>query len=371
MGGIATLVDVSVVFIAVEFLGFRDIFGDTLGVLLGAVLGFSFAVSQSFILHHFWTFQVESKKYKPLFLKFLLVSLVGLFFTICWMFLFVDIFNIHYLIAKILTSSIVLVWNFLANKYWTFQVSISKIHIPELFSIDLSILIPSYNEANRIVPTIQKIQDFLKKQSFSWEIIVIDDGSTDEMPSVLKKLQQEIPFFIHRYPQNKGKGFACKMGIYQAKGKNILLMDADFSTPIFEVIPLLKALETSDIAIGSRYLSNSSIEVSQPPLRVAIGRIGNILIQFLILENIVDTQCGFKLFPHKIAKEIFSRQKIHRFGFDIEALAIAKSFGYSIAEVPVHWINSTDSRVRPIRDAFRTFFDLFYIKFNFWTGRYL
>jgi len=370
VGGIATLIDLGTVFVAMEFLAFPVLFGDKFGILFAATLGFSFAVVHSFILHHFWTFQVESKKYKFLFVKFLIVSLVGLCCTLFLMFGFVHILGIYYMVAKICTSAIVLVWNFLANKYWTFQVSVRRADIPEVFLKDLSVVIPSFNEANRIVPTLQKVHDFLAHQSFSSEIIVANDGSTDGTLSVLHTLQKKIDFTVVGYPKNKGKGFACTTGIYAATGKNILIMDADFSTPIEEVLPLLETLKNADIAIGSRYLHDSKIEISQPKFRIAIGRIGNSLIQFLFLKNIVDTQCGFKLFPHGIAKEIFSRQKIHRFGFDIEALAIAKSLGYSITEVPVRWVNSADSRVRPIRDALRTLFDLLFIKLNFWTGRY-
>ncbi len=148
------------------------------------------------------------------------------------------------------------------------------------------------------------------------------------------------------------------------------MTDADNSTPIEEYASLIQKMRKNDIAIGSRYLKNSQVKRKQSASRIAIGRIGNFLIQMFLVDGITDTQCGFKLFTHHSAKEIFFRQKVTRFGFDVEVLVIANTLNYSIAEVPVSWFNSPESRFRPIRDAIRTFFDLLYIKLNLWSGRY-
>ena len=124
------------------------------------------------------------------------------------------------------------------------------------------------------------------------------------------------------------------------------------------------------MVIGSRYISGSTIVVKQPEYRVFIGRLGNKLIQFFLLDGVTDTQCGFKAFQHEAAKQIFSRMKVNRFGFDIEILSIARLLNFTVKEMPVNWYNSPESRIRPIKDALRTFGELIYIKLNLWGGRY-
>ena len=126
----------------------------------------------------------------------------------------------------------------------------------------------------------------------------------------------------------------------------------------------------SDVAIGSRYMSKSQVKITQPLYRIILGRVGNFLIRLFLIDGIKDTQCGFKLFEHKAAQEIFFVQKIKRFAFDMEALVVADNLGYKITEVPVSWYNYTESRFRPIKDALRTLRDLVYIKVNLWSGRY-
>ncbi len=155
-----------------------------------------------------------------------------------------------------------------------------------------------------------------------------------------------------------------------ARGRYILFTDADNSTPIEELAGFLPQMQRADVAIGSRYLSESKVHIKQPWYRIAIGRIANFLIQLFLVDGIRDTQCGFKLFRHHAAKDIFSRMKVEGFGFDMEALTLAELLGYSVRELPVDWYNSDSSRVRPLKDTFRTFKDLVFIKLNVWTGKY-
>jgi putative flippase GtrA len=363
VGGIGTGIDFFIVFLLVEGTGMNPVF---------AVLpGFLCATWNNFFLNKIWTFPETSSTFRRLWIKFFIVSSIGLGMTILLMYVFWDIFGIHYLLGKLFTSFVVLLWNFFANKYWTFRARERHVHLPERYTYSLSIVIPAYNEENRIKNTIIIIDSYRKRKNISAEIIVISDGSTDKTNSIIRELCQDIPditFVSHR--KNKGKGYSVRCGVERSRGEYILMTDADNSTPIEEYEVLQKKMKNNHIAIGSRYLKGSSVKRKQSFFRIAIGRIGNTLVRFLLIERIADTQCGFKLFTHKAAKEIFIRQKVVRFGFDIEALVVARMLGYKVVEVPVSWFNSVESRIRPVRDALRTFFDIIYIKLNVWSGRY-
>lgn len=363
VGVMGTAIDLLVVILLVELFDFHPV--------LAAFFGFLLAVTNNFFLNKIWTFQNRSKNYRKLWIKFFLVSSVGLAMTIALMYMFWEIFHIDYRIAKLLTSAIVLVWNFLANKFWTFTMDERHVHIPATFDYEVSVVIPAYNEEDRIQNTLILVDAYFRRKKIKGEIIVVSDGSTDGTERVLRKMKDDIrnlTIVVHR--KNHGKGFAVQKGIEKSRGEYILMADADSSTPIEEYEKLKKKIRNKHIAIGSRYLKNSKVKRRQPASRVFIGRIGNALIRLFLVDGIQDTQCGFKLFEHRIAKEIFCRQKIKRFGFDVEVLVIAKSLNYKIIEVPVSWFNAIGSRFRPIRDAIRTFFDLVYIKMNLWSGRY-
>jgi dolichyl-phosphate beta-glucosyltransferase len=365
VGVLGTFIDLATLYFFVEYLG--------IAVIPASILSFTLAVINNFLLNKKWTFKNSSRNYRKLFLKFLTVSLVGLGLTILFMSLFVHLMKIWYMLAKALTSIIVLTWNFLGNKRWTFNIKKIQIEIPKQFPFDLSIIIPAYNEENRIKNTLLSINDYIKNTNLNAEIIVVDDGSKDKTMEIVDKYQKKIPnLYLVALSKNKGKGFAIKKGVEISKGKYILFTDADNSTPIEEHKNLMGKLRKmgTDIAIGSRYLANSNVKIKQPLYRVLLGRFGNLLIRVFLIDGIQDTQCGFKLFKYKAAKEIFSMQKIKRFGFDMEALVIAKSLGYKIVEVPVSWFNSPESRVRPIKDGLITLKDLMYIKLNLLIGRY-
>ncbi len=365
VGASGTFLDLGSLFIFVEYV--------KLPLLLAATFSFILAVVNNFLLNKLWTFKDPSKNYRKLFIKFLIVSLVGLGLTLSLMHLLVNVFMIWYMISKAITSLVVLTWNFLGNKLWTFKSKKFESNNHESFLYDLSIVLPAYNEENRIKSTLILINDYVVSTGLNAEIIVVDDGSKDRTVEILEACKGKIKNLkVESYKQNQGKGFAVKTGILSSKGKYILVADADNSTPIEELENLMKELKESkaQIAIGSRYLAASKVQVRQPRYRIILGRLGNILIRMFLIDGIRDTQCGFKLFEHNVAKNIFSLQKVKRFGFDMEMIVIATSLDYKIVEVPVSWFNSVESRVRPIKDAIITLKDLFYIKINLWSGRY-
>lgn len=223
----------------------------------------------------------------------------------------------------------------------------------------LSIIIPAYNEAERLPETLALVRDYLEQQSFTAEVLVVDDGSTDGTAACVQKMQKRFPQLrLERTPENQGKGGAVRHGMLQATGEYRLFMDADHSTPITELDKFLPELEHFDVLIGSRYLHSESIKVKQPWKRRVISRSGNWLIQRALLPGIVDTQCGFKLFSAKAAEAIFSRQTMLRWSFDIELLTIAQEMGFSIKEIPVDWYDAKDSKLRAVHAALRSVKDV-------------
>lgn len=364
VGALGTAVDLGSLYLFVEFLH--------LPVLLATALSFLLAVINNFLLNKHWTFQNKSSNIQKQFIKFLLVSLVGLALTELFMVLFVYGFKIWYMAAKLMTSGLVLIWNFLANKYWTFRDRIYYVPSRTEFGHDVSVIVPAYNEERRIRRTLETVDGYFRSRALSREIIVIDDGSSDGTAQVVGELARSIPGLrVISYRPNRGKGHAVRRGVEESDGRYILFTDADNSTPIEEFDRFLPLLPHTEVVIGSRYLEDSNVVIRQPWYRVLIGRFANALIRFFILDGIRDTQCGFKAFQHDAAQVVFSRMKVQRFGFDIEALAIARLFGFSVRELPVSWYNSAESRVKPLRDSLRTFRDLVYIKLNLWGGRYL
>lgn len=238
--------------------------------------------------------------------------------------------------------------------------------------MDLSVIIPAYNEEKRLPETLQDIAKFLNTYEKEVEVLVVDDGSTDNTIKVAQEYGKQIQHFrVIAQEQNQGKGAAVKRGMQEAKGEWKLFMDADNATPLNEVELLWPSTNEYEVIIGSRHLKTSNVVIAQPWYRRLISRAGNLLIQATIVRGIVDTQAGFKLFSKKAAQDIFSKQEIMRWGFDMELLAIAqKIFGYQIKEVPISWYNSNESRLRPIRDSWRTLKELMKIKWNLMTGVY-
>ena len=354
-------------------LGSLYLFIDRLHIhlLVATALSFLLAVINNFTLNKFWTFQNKHSNIRKQFIKFLIVSTIGLMLTEMCMAFFVYGLKIWYLSSKLFTSGLVLMWNFLANKYWTFKDRIFTVPGRDTYDYDVSVIVPAYNEQQRIGKTLEAIDDYFSNSPLTRQIIVVDDGSDDHTSDVVRNLKKDISALsVITYHPNRGKGHAIKKGLEESHGKYILFIDADNSTPIEEFEKFYPQLKDDQVVIGSRYISGSTVVVKQPKYRVFIGRLGNMLIQTFLLDGISDTQCGFKAFQHEAARQIFSRMKVDRFGFDIELLSIARLLNYTVKEMPVSWYNSPESRLRPIKDALRTFGELIYIKLNLWGGRY-
>ncbi|MBF0559045.1 MAG: GtrA family protein [Nitrospirae bacterium] len=363
VGCLGTAIDLASLYVFVDLLQIH--------LLVAAAISFMLAVINNFILNKYWTFQNRSSNIRKQFIKFLLVSIAGLLLTEICMAFFVYGLRIWYMAAKLITSGLVLTWNFLSNKYWTFKDRIFYVPHVDKYDYDVSVIVPAYNEEGRIERTLESINGYFLGKPLTRQIIVVDDGSSDNTAGIVEGLRNEVgALSLIKYHPNRGKGYAVKKGVEESRGEYILFSDADNSTPIEEFGKVYPLLKDNQVVIGSRYIPGSNIVVRQPGYRVLIGRLANKLIQFFLLDGIEDTQCGFKAFQHGAAKEIFSRMKVNRFGFDMELLAIARLLSFSTREVPVSWYDSSESRIRPVKDAIRTFGELVYIKLNLWGGRY-
>ena len=336
------------------------------------LFAFSFAVAVGFILHRVWTFRSRGQPVLRQFPRFILVSAVGAVSSCMLIYVFIDLSGMHPLLANALTSVFVLTWNFLSNKLWTFRITRRPHFIDETPLRDLTVIVPAYNEEHRLGPSLQEDIACLEAQGQDWEIIVVDDGSQDRTAAVVQRHLPSHPGRIHllRLPRNRGKGAAVQLGVVNATGRFILIVDADNATPIDTLGAFLKEAREDEILIGSRYVSSANIEKRQANSRVLIGRAGNLLIRFFLIEGISDTQCGFKLFPGRIAKDLFCRQRTEGWGFDMEILSIAQAMGLRIREKGVTWRDVPGSRLRPIRAAIRTLLELATIKINIWCGLY-
>ena len=232
--------------------------------------------------------------------------------------------------------------------------------------IYLSVVIPAFNEEKRIRETLSKIELYLIEQDYSYEIIVVDDGSVDNTAELVKNsTTYNHSLRLLKNEDNKGKGFSVKRGVLEARGVYILFSDADLSTPIEEIEKLMPWFDKGyDIVIGSRGLPQSNIIIHQPFYRETMGRIFSIIVQILNIRGINDTQCGFKCFRRDVAYQIFPKQTIRGFTFDVEVLYIASNLGNRIKEVPIDWYNSPQTSVNAISDYLKMFIDLLRIRFN-------
>jgi glycosyltransferase involved in cell wall biosynthesis len=236
--------------------------------------------------------------------------------------------------------------------------------------ITLSVIVPAYNEEKRLPETLKKVREYLNKQKYTSEVIVVDDGSKDKTHDIAEDLVKDWEGFkVVSYTPNRGKGFAVKTGMLAARGQWRLLMDADNSTDISEIEKLLKYKEDFEVIIGSRYLNKDSIKIKQPLSRRIVSRLGNILVRLVLGIKSGDTQCGFKLFSATVADKIFPLQAIDRWGFDMEILTIAIRHGYKIKEVAVDWYDAEGSQVKKTT-ALKTLKELFIIKWNVILGKY-
>ncbi len=228
----------------------------------------------------------------------------------------------------------------------------------------LSIIIPAYQEAQRLPASLEKVLNYIEGKSFQSEIIVVDDGSNDNTLEVAK---QYLDLNIHKVISNgtnKGKGYSVRSGVLLSQGDYILFSDADLSTPIEEMDMMLPYLENGyDVVIGSRALEDKSKERKMLWYREIMGRIYNFLGQLILFPGIRDSQCGFKAFKKESGKKLFQNQKIDGFSFDGEILFLAEREGLKIKELPINWFNADQSKVSLVGDSLKMFLDLIFIRY--------
>ena len=239
--------------------------------------------------------------------------------------------------------------------------------------LHLSVVIPAFNEERRLPGTLDSIITYLQSRPFRSEIIVVDDGSSDETAKIAISCRQKFPELrLLSNGRNRGKGFSVRRGMLEARGKFALFSDADLSTPIEEADKLLAVLSDQgyDGAIGSRAVDRSLIEIHQSVIREQAGIFFNRLVRRIMGIQFSDTQCGFKAFRTERARVIFERQRIERFGFDPEILFLAKRNGLRVAEVPVRWSHNPATKVNLAVDGIRMFLELLLIRWNALRGCY-
>ena len=227
----------------------------------------------------------------------------------------------------------------------------------------LSVVIPCFNEEKRLGPSLDAVLTYLRGRDYAWEILVVDDGSQDNTVKLAREKLVSTPHRVLKNKENEGKGAAFKRGMLESGGRYVLFTDADLSTPIEEVERLLAKLEEGfDVAIGSRGLQESRVEVRQNFIRESLGKTFNRIARLVSFKRVRDSQCGFKCFRRETARELFGAQKLKGFSFDAEIIYLAQRRGYKIAEVPVTWRNSPYSRVHILKDSFRMLVDIFRIR---------
>jgi dolichyl-phosphate beta-glucosyltransferase len=230
--------------------------------------------------------------------------------------------------------------------------------------LELSVVLPAYNEGRRLPPTLRRVLEFLHGSGMRAEVIVVDDGSRDDTVDQVRALAGDgVPLRLIEHGRNRGKGAAVRTGVLAAEGAVVLFSDADLSTPIEEVGKLIQALRAgADVAIGSRAVDRSLVEVHQPRARELMGRTFNLVVQAVVLPGLRDTQCGFKAFTHAAAQRVFAAVRREGFDFDVEALYRARRLGLKVVEVPVRWRNSPDTRVSALGDSMRMLTGVFQIR---------
>jgi dolichyl-phosphate beta-glucosyltransferase len=229
--------------------------------------------------------------------------------------------------------------------------------------MDLSVVIPAFNESLRLGPTLERVADYLGRTGFSYEVLVVDDGSSDGTGEVaqafvargVRLLRQEV---------NRGKGAVVRIGALASQGRAVLLLDADLSTPIEDLERLLPYLPEADLVLGSRAVAGSDILQHQPFYREMMGRTFNFIIQVLGVRGLRDTQCGFKLLDGDVARRLFAELTIQRFAYDVELVWLAQRRGYRVVEVGVRWADSPASKVNPLTDSARMFWDVLALRWR-------
>jgi dolichyl-phosphate beta-glucosyltransferase len=232
---------------------------------------------------------------------------------------------------------------------------------------ELSVVVPAYNESGRLPETLSVVKGYLNALDLSWELILVNDGSSDSTMELIRTEQDLDAGHLRGIDlqPNGGKGRAVAAGVAASQGALVLISDADLSTPIDELRKLRAAIDGgSDVAIGSRGKRDSQVEISQPIHRVLMGKIFNLIVQAVVLPGFWDTQCGFKLWKGPAARQVFAEMKLDgNVAFDVEVLYRARRHGYRIAEIPVRWYDSIPSRISPLRHSVEALIDIFKIRF--------
>lgn len=239
--------------------------------------------------------------------------------------------------------------------------------------VDLSIVVPAFNEEHRLPPTLERLAAHLARQPLRWEIVVVDDGSRDATCAVVERAMATIPNLrLVRQSPNRGKGAAVRRGMLAARGQIRVMSDADGSMPPEQLPRLLAPIVAceAEIAIGSRYAEGAHSDVKQPRYRILWSRLCNTVIQRSLVPGVRDTQCGFKAFTAEAARDLFGRGRIDGWAFDLEILALARRAGFAIAEVGVEWTDDRRSRVNPLKDLWKVIREALTIRKNLRRGVY-
>ena len=236
-----------------------------------------------------------------------------------------------------------------------------------------SFILPAYNESERLTTSIPKVLDYIHARELHAEIIVVNDGSTDDTAEVVRRFAAANPMVVLlENPGNRGKGYSVRNGMLHSKGEVALFTDADLSSPITEADKLFAALaDGADVAIGSRWLQRELQTERQPFYRQLYGRLFNLGLRIVLGLNYRDTQCGFKAFTRRAIEIVFARQRVERWGFDPELLFLAKKFKLKTVEVPVEWAHDHRSKINPLRDGLKMGLEVLDVRWNSLMGRYV
>lgn len=376
VGCVVTAIDMAALHLCYRVLG--------VPIKAAVVIGFMCGNVSSFIFNKYFTFRNLAPTIIRQYAKYFITSITGLLWTLFLMTLFYEqlglfagITRYNYLLCKMIVAVLVMFWNFMIIRHWTLaDYDLSPLPPLERFGknieLYLSIIIPAYNERNRLPVTLEAVFAWLRKQAFSYEVIVIDDGSTDDMlANVTAQFCTHPAFRIYSLGHNQGKGAAVKAGMLMAKGEYRLFMDADHQIRIEELERFLPLAAGDRVIIGSKYAESAQTNEAQiSASRVFVSRLGNFLIRFLLYLDVKDTQCGFKLFPAQVAETVFRLQRLRGFAFDVELLSLAQLFRIKIVELPITLNPASETRVRTLRDSLGVFVDLLRIKLNIWGRKY-
>lgn len=235
-----------------------------------------------------------------------------------------------------------------------------------------SFILPAYNESERLTGSLPKVLEYVRQQRLEAEVIVVNDGSTDDTAAIVRQFTASNPNIrLLENPGNRGKGYSVRHGMLHARGDVLLFTDADLSSPIYEAKKLFAAIANgADVAIGSRWLQSNLQTERQPWYRQLYGRMFNLGLRIMLGLRYRDTQCGFKAFTRQAAQVVFSRQRIERWGFDPELLFLANKFHLRTVEVPVEWAHDHRSKINPLRDGIKMAIEVLKVRVNDMKGLY-